>query len=364
MPDVLLFGATGYTGTLTAEALQRRGASFVVAGRDRRKLDALAERTGAADARVAAVGDVDALYRALHDVGAMITCVGPFVELGQTAVEAAIRAGVHYVDSTGEIDFIDDLVDRYGAAAKEAGVVLAPAMGYDEVPAYVGLSRAVDDLPRPVHVALTHAFPSKASTGTLRTVLGGIAGADARWVTDGRLERVATASRRRWAPMPAPLGPKLGIAMPLAIGRLAPLHLELETFEVYGTSHPVQATAMRAGMPVAKALLGLGITRRAIDAVLDRRPAGPGPTTRQQDRFTILVEAWSGSEWRNVTLQGVDPYGITAETLTAGALKLAREGHDSAGVMAPTQAMGCDLLEKVLIDAGVDIAVYEPVDAA
>ncbi|HWC14620.1 MAG TPA: saccharopine dehydrogenase NADP-binding domain-containing protein [Actinomycetota bacterium] len=364
MPDVLLFGATGYTGTLTAAALQRRGASFVVAGRDRRKLDALAERTGAAGVRVAAVGDVDALSSALSDVSAMITCVGPFMDLGQTAVEAAIRAGVHYVDSSGEIDFIDVLADRYDAPAKNAGIVLAPAMGYDEVPADVGLSRAVEGVSRPIHVALTHAFPSKASTGTLRTVLGGIAGADACWVAGGRLERVPIASRRRWAPMPAPLGPKLGIPMPLAIGRLAPVHLELDTFEVYGTSHPVQAAAMRAGMPVAKRVLALDITQRAIDAVLDRRAPGPSPTSRQQDRFTILVEAWSASEWRNVTLQGVDAYGITAETLAAGALKLAREGHDSAGVMAPTQAIGCDLLENVLINAGVDIAVYEPVDAA
>lgn len=163
--------------------------------------------------------------------------------------------------------------------------------------------------------------------------------------------------------MPAPLGPKLGIAMPLAIGQLAPLHLDLQTLEVYGTSTPVQATAMRLGMPVTKAVLGLGVTQRAVDAVLDRRSPGPDPIARQQDRFTILVEAWSGSAWRNVSLQGVDPYGITAETLAAGALKLVRDGHDSAGVMAPTQAIGLDVLHKELIDLGVDIVVHEPVDA-
>lgn len=363
MPDVLLFGATGYTGTLTAEALGRRGATFVVAGRDRAKLDAIAERTGARDARVAAVGDVDALTDALRDVKAMITCVGPFMELGETAVEAAIRAGVHYVDSTGEIDFIEALIDRYDDRAREAGVVLAPAMGYDEVPADVGVALATQGMSRP-HVVVTHAFPSKASTGTLRTVLGGIAGTDARWVTDGHLERVPTASRRRWAPMPAPLGPKLGIAMPLAIGRLAPLHLELDRLEVYGTSDPAQAAAMRLTMPVTKALLGLGVTQRAIEAVLDRRSPGPGRIARQRDRFTILVEASSGAAWRNVSLQGVDPYGITAETLAAGALKLAADGHDSAGVMAPTQAMGLDVLHKELIDLGVDIGIYEPVDAS
>lgn len=362
MPDVLLFGATGYTGSLTAEALGRRGASFVVAGRDRAKLEALAERTGAADVRVAEVGDVDALTTALGDVGAMITCVGPFMDLGRTAVEAALRAGTHYVDSTGELGFIDLLLERYDADAKRAGLVLAPAMGYDEVPSDVAVSLGVEDLEH-AEVVVTHAFPSKASTGTLRTILGGIAGSDSRWVTGGRAERVPTASRRRWAPMPAPLGPKLGISMPLAIGLLAPLHLDLDTLEVYGTSHPVQASAMRMAMPVAKSVLGLGMTQRVVDAVLDRRSAGPGPETRQQDRFTILVEARTADRWRNVSVQGVDPYGLTAETLAAGALKLATEGHDSGGVMAPTQAIGLDVLHKELIGFGADVSVYEAVEA-
>src|SRR5687768_14060438 len=118
MPDVLLFGATGYTGSLTAESLGRRGADFVVAGRSRDKLVALAERTGASDVRVAAVGDLDALTAALSDVKALITCVGPFQQLGDTAAEAAIRAGVHYVDSTGESSFIDRLVRSYGQRAE------------------------------------------------------------------------------------------------------------------------------------------------------------------------------------------------------------------------------------------------------
>src|SRR5688500_5496661 len=143
MPDVLLFGATGYTGSLTAAALGRRGADFVVSGRSREKLEALAARTGATDARVAAVGDVDALVGALSDVKVMITCVGPFEQLGDTAAEAAIRAGVHYLDSTGESSFVDRLVRSFGPRAESAGIVMAPCMGFDEVPADVALSLAV-----------------------------------------------------------------------------------------------------------------------------------------------------------------------------------------------------------------------------
>src|SRR5687767_5757329 len=107
MPDVSLFGATGFTGRLTAQALARRGVSFAIAGRDREKLERLADEfEPRPDVRVAAVGDVHALAAALEDVKVLITCVGPFTELGDTAVEAALRARVHYIDSTGEGTFI------------------------------------------------------------------------------------------------------------------------------------------------------------------------------------------------------------------------------------------------------------------
>src|SRR5688500_16072339 len=121
MPEVLLFGATGYTGRLTAQALARRGADFAVAGRDRAKLERLAASTGNPDVRVAQVGDVDALADALADVKVLITCVGPFSELGSTAVEAALKAKVHYIDSTGEGPFIGELIESKAEQAREAG---------------------------------------------------------------------------------------------------------------------------------------------------------------------------------------------------------------------------------------------------
>ncbi len=359
MPDVLLFGATGYTGALTAEALGRRDADFVVAGRNLAKLEAIAERTGASDVRQAEVGDVDGLTRALGDVKALITTVGPFLQLGDTAAEAAVRAGVHYVDSTGESAFIDRLVGAFGARAADAGIVMAPAMGFDEVPADVAATLAVEGMER-ADLVLTYAMPKRASTGTLRTLATNIVTSDARWVSNGSRTTVATASRRRWAPMPAPMGPKLSVAFPFSIGELAPMHLDLNSLELYGIVARAQAGAMRASMPVVKQALRMRPVQGAINMVLDRMPDGPGEAKRRRDRWSILAEARSGDEWRNVSLRGVDVYGLTAETLAAGALKLARDGHGSGGVMAPVPAIGLDTLHKELIAAGVDIQTYEP----
>ena len=360
MPDVLLFGATGYTGSLTADALGRRGADFVVAGRSPEKLEALAARTGASGVRVAAVGDVDALADALSDVKVMITCVGPFEQLGDTAAEAAVRAGVHYMDSTGESSFIDRLVRSFGPRAEKAGIVMAPAMGFDEVPADVALSLAVAGIPR-ADAVVTYSMPRQISTGTLRTVLANIAKRDGRWVTDGTSEAVATGSRKRWAPMPPPLGPKLGVSLPFSIGEIAPLHLDLNSLELYGIVPRYQAGAMRYSMPFVKLTLGSRPVQGLVGKVLDRRTAGPTDEKRHSDKWAILAEARSGSMWRNVAMLGRDVYGLTAETLAAGAVKLAEQGHEGAGVMAPVQAVGLETLHKELIDFGVDVQVYEPV---
>ena len=359
MPDVLLFGATGYTGALTAAALGRNGADFIVAGRNRAKLEKLAEQTGAADARVAAVGDVDALTAALSDVKAMITCVGPFSELGDTAAEAALRARVHYVDSTGEISFVDRLIERYGSRAKDAGIVMAPCLGFDEVPADVSLSMAVEGMDKPDAV-LTYTLPSRMSAGTLRTIVTSEGQTDARWTKDGRPEHVRIGSRQRWAPMPEPVGPKLSIPLPLAEGRLAPLHLDLRSLELYGITGRIQAAGMRIGAPLAKVFMGFKPVRDLASKVIERLPEGPNEATRTADRWTLLAEARTAATWHNVALSGVDPYGLTAATLAAAGMKLANEGHDGSGVMAPVQAIGLDMLQKVLIDFGVDIQTYEP----
>ena len=358
MPDVLLFGATGYTGRLTAHALARRGASFAIAGRNAEKLEALAGDTGNPDVRVAAVGDSDALVRALDDVKVMITTVGPFVELGETAVQAALRAGVHYVDSTGEGPFIQRLIDDHDAEAKATGIVLAPAMGFDEVPADVAATLAAEDLDRPT-VTLTYAIPTSASSGTLRSIPG-ILSSSGPWLEDGATRTIRAGQEQRWAPMPPPLGPRLSMSFPLAEGRLGPLHLDVSGFRTFVTTGAVQRTLARVAAPLLSSAMRLPGADSFMKFVLPKGNDGPDEEARRKSKWTILAEARSGREWRNVALQGTDVYGLTAEFLTTAALTMADEGYDRSGVMAPAQAVDLDIWRKELDQQGVDIEVYEP----
>jgi len=356
MPGVVLFGATGYTGRRTAHALARRGVEFKIVGRSRAKLERLAEETGGPEIAQADASDLQALCSAVEGSRVLVTCVGPFVELGETAIEAALATGCHYVDSCGEHNFVARLIELYGQRARSREIAVAPALGFDEVPADVALALACEGMDSPEAV-VTYALPSTASTGTLRTTLH-ILASEGTWFEEGRPVRVSAGDHTRWAPMPPPLGVRLSTAFPFAIGALAPLHIDFRSFKTFVTAGRPQYLGLRAGRPLLKAALSTSWGRRASEVVLSRLPEGPGDEARRK-RWTILAEVSSDKGWRNVVVKGSDLYGVSAEFLAAGAETMLAENFEAKGVLSPVQSVGLDRLQKEMMDLGVTIETYE-----
>src|SRR3954463_4250665 len=131
---IVVFGATGYTGELTARALVDRGARPVLAARSADRLHRLAAGRGGVETRVADVATLATVDALVERGDVLISTVGPFTRMGEPAVSAAVRAGAHYLDSTGEGGFIRDVFERHGPAAQAAGCGLVTAFGYDWVP--------------------------------------------------------------------------------------------------------------------------------------------------------------------------------------------------------------------------------------
>src|SRR6476469_2650753 len=103
MGRIVLFGATGYTGRLVAASLLERGARPVLAGRSKDSLDALAsELGGGLDTAVADVARPESVGELVKRGDVLLSTVGPFARWGEPAVRAAVDAGAHYLDSTGE----------------------------------------------------------------------------------------------------------------------------------------------------------------------------------------------------------------------------------------------------------------------
>ena len=130
---VVVYGASGYTGRLICEYLREYHVPFVAAGRDEGRLKSSMESNVAgietADYEVVQCdGSPDALAELLDGASVVLNTVGPFSQLGPAVVEAALAAGVHYTDTTGEQDWLMTCDEQYGAAYAEKGLLLAPGI--------------------------------------------------------------------------------------------------------------------------------------------------------------------------------------------------------------------------------------------
>jgi short subunit dehydrogenase-like uncharacterized protein len=131
---IVLFGATGYTGRLLAEALVERGARPLLAARGADRLTDLGAELGGLETAVADVGRPETVRALVGPGDVLVSTVGPFVRFGGPAVDAAIEAGATYLDSTGEPQFIRHVFEDCGPRAEAAGCALVTAFGYDWVP--------------------------------------------------------------------------------------------------------------------------------------------------------------------------------------------------------------------------------------
>ena len=179
MPSrIVVFGATGYTGRLTAERLVALGERPVLAGRSESRLAELAGRLGGLEHRTSPTSTGRTRSRALVEPGdVLLSTVGPFKRWGEPAVRAAIAAGAIYIDSTGEPAFIRRVFEEHDAPARRAGATLLTAMGYDFVPGALAGALALEEAGRgAVRVDVGYyalgGGPAALSRGTRASLVG------------------------------------------------------------------------------------------------------------------------------------------------------------------------------------------------
>lgn len=154
MKTLLIYGATGYTGRITAAQAKSAGLNIIIAGRNRQRLAALA---GALDVSMRVFGLADAAETAqqLAGVSVVLNCAGPFAATAEPLMKACIDQGIHYLDITAEIN-VYRLAESLGESAARAGSMLLPGVGWDVVPTdclAVRLARHVPE-PRRLRIAL------------------------------------------------------------------------------------------------------------------------------------------------------------------------------------------------------------------
>lgn len=372
--DLVLFGATGYTGGLTAEYLAQHAppqTRWALAGRSAAKLEAVRRRLAALNPACAGlalleaeVGDAAAMRRLAESTRVVLTTVGPYILHGEPLVAACAAAGTHYADLTGEPEFVDRMWLKYHEQAQGSGAKIVHCCGFDSIPHDLGAYFTVLQLPEgvPLRVEGFVRAGGTFSAGTYHSAINafarmrqyaGIARERRRrehWPQDRRIGSTRQGVRyekslRSWVvPFPT-IDPQMVRRSAAAIDRYGP------DFR-YG--HYVQVkklgtvAALLGGTGALFALAQAGPTRRWL---LARKSSGEGPTPQQRAKgwFRVRFFGEGGGKKVTVDVKGGDPgYGETAKMLAESALCLA---HDELpprfGSLSPAAAMGDALLARL-----------------
>jgi short subunit dehydrogenase-like uncharacterized protein len=367
---IVLFGATGYTGRLAARALVADGARPVLAARDRGRLDTLAAELGGLETAVANVGDPRSVRALLERGDVLLTTVGPFMRYGEAALAAAVDAGAHYVDSTGESPFIRAVFERWGPRAADAGCALLPAFASDWVPGNLAGALALREAGEGAGVTRIEAayfatgIPFNAgamSGGTRASVMTSMLDPSYAF-REGRLvsERAARHVRHfELAPGERASAVSVGGTEQFVLPRL---DRGIRDVEVYlGWLGPA-SRAMQVLSAASAPVLRVHAVKRTLDGVLGRvvkgSTGGPDAAARERTGSVVLGAAYdaAGAKLAGVRLEGIGPYDFTGPMLAWGARAAAAGKLSGVGALGPVDGFGLEVLQDGVAGAGIRLA--------
>ncbi len=334
----MIYGAYGFTGTLTAELARARGLEPVLAGRDEARTRALAERLNL-PWRSFSLEDPAAVRAGLEGVDAVLHTAGPFSRTSRPMVDACLATGTHYLDITGEVDVFEAIHAR-DDEAREAGVVLIPGVGFDVVPTDCLAAMLHTALPDATHLDLAFVgLGGGTSPGTAKTALESLIVGTGAARIDGRLRAVPFAWREREVPFPGK--PRHAMSIPWGDLSTAYHSTEIPHITTFMATPPRQVRTLRRALRLRR-LLGLKPVRALAERVIDWRITGPDEAARRSGRTEVWGEAWN-SEGR-VTGMLVTPqgYSFTADASLCAMTRVLAGAE--AGARTPSAAFGADFV--------------------
>jgi short subunit dehydrogenase-like uncharacterized protein len=383
--DIVVFGATGFTGELTAEYLARNapaGTRWALAGRNQEKLERVRRRLAEVEP---AWGELPLLRADVTDEGSVrdvaeatkvvITTVGPYIRYGEPLVAACAAAGTDYVDLTGEPEFVDRMWLRYHEEASASGARIVHSCGFDSIPYDLGALYTVQQLPEGVPVSLDGfvRFGGTFSGGTYQSAIESM----------GRLRQGMTAARERRSREARPADRRVrgvsgmprhddfggGWAIPVPTIDPQTVLRSARALDRYGPdfsySHYLVVKQLPAAVGLAGGAVGLVAVAQIPPArrmLLKLKSSGSGPSaeTRARSWFRVRFAARAGESVVRTEVSGGDPgYDETSKMLAESSLCLAFDDlPPHAGQLTPAVAMG-DALRSRLVAAGIEFEVLD-----
>jgi short subunit dehydrogenase-like uncharacterized protein len=372
--DIVVFGATGFTGELTAAYLADHapeGCRWALAGRNQAKLEDVRTRLAAVNPDCAGLpllhadaSDPASLKAVAESTKVVITTVGPYLLYGEPLVAACAEAGTDYVDLTGEPEFVDRMYLDHHDRALETGARIVHACGFDSIPHDLGAYFTVKELPSGEPIRLRGVVRSNAtfSGGTFHSAM--TAFSRAKQMKD------AMVARRKKEPRPQGRRSRAVAGKPGRDSVLGYWLLPLPTIDPFivarsGAALPAYGPDFRyshfAGLKTLRYTVGGAVGAASMGlaaqvpplrkALMSRIKPGDGPSEsrRAKSWFTVDFLGEAGGKTVHTRVSGGDPgYTETAKMLAESALCLAFDDNPpTASQVTTAQAMGDNLLERL-----------------
>ena len=379
--DIIVYGASGFTGRLVAEYLQSEYGGtelkWAMAGRNAEKLQTVAgEMNIAGDVAIVTANSDDpaSLASLAARTKAIITTVGPYQLYGEPLLKACVEAGTDYVDLCGEPAWMKDMIDRYDAAAKKSGARIVLSCGFDSIPFDLG-----------VYHLQKHAIENNGGAASrIRCRVRGMKGTFSGGTAASFMETMKRAKTQPeildWLKDPFSLSPESGADQP-------PIHKPMEEADLGSWATPfIMASINTKNVHRSNALLDYKYGRdfqygemvltgpgekgeqlakgmASSNAFGDNPPKpgeGPSKEERETGSYDVMFVADAPNGTRIITsVKGdKDPgYGSTSKMIAEAALTLVQDVQGKGGVMTPAPAMADALIKRLEAHAGLTFAI-------
>jgi len=383
--DIIVYGATGYTGKLVCEYLQTKYGNdgevrWGIAGRNKDKLQAVVDQFGLGDipVMIADSDDTDSLDAMASACRVVLNTAGPYMKYGSTVVESCARLGTDHVDLNGEPLWMNEVLTQYEDAARESGARIVFSCGFDSIPTDLGVQFLQE------HAVERFGKPFPRVKGRVKALLG--AGSGGSLASFKVTRETVKANPELFALLTNPFALTPGFEGPQQPDGNDTIYEE----DLGSSSGPfIMATINTKNLHRSNFLLGhpygedfvydeMALIDENESEARERNGFGfhpdlkPGDGPSKEQRESGFYEIWyvgsndTGDSLTVIVTGDQDPgYGSTSKMVAEAAICLARKPKENdGGILTPASAMGAALRKRIEANAGVTFTLSESLPTA
>ena len=335
--NFIIYGANGYTGRLIVELAVKKGLKPVIAGRNEMGVQSMAKEFDL-DCLVFDLSSVEEIAKKIEPFAIVLHCAGPFSKTARPMIKACLKAQVHYLDITGEIEVFEYAASK-NEEAKSAGIVVMPGVGFDVVPTDCLASYLSGRLPDADHLELAFKGGGGISKGTALTMVQNIhRGGAIR--EDGRIKSVPAAYQSK----KINFGAKEYMTTTIPWGDVSTAYHStgIPNIKVYTATKP-KAIKMMKWTNSLGWLMKMGFVQRYLKNRIEKSVKGPSEEVRESTNSIVWGRAYNANESFEAILTTAEGYKLTAMTAIGSVEKLVSQSV-FPGFKTPSLAFGSDFI--------------------